>query len=226
MLFKPHFKGLEKDVSGLNFRNPVGLFRKGETTRIRALAGLGVGFLTLTPDSEAIMDWIQRLAQQRHGQNVLLGINLRDNIERSFSLVYDFADFIIVDTNSNGGIDSPDLPDIPILLDELLNLRLCYEQYTPVFLRLPMGLTPEETQSVLSYCLLSGINGIVATGLGTVHQVLELSQRRIAVIGCASTPEEAAMMLNDGASLIEMDVRPPVALKLLKFLEKEAKKQL
>lgn len=222
-LFKPHFKGLEKEVSGLCFSNPVGLLRKGESTRIRALEGLGVGFLTLSPDSDHIMEWIQRLAQQHHGQDVLLAVNLNKNIERSFSLTYDFADILIVDTNSNGGIDSPDISDIPILMDELLNLRLCYERLTPVFLRLPMGLTPEELHAILSYCLLSGINGIVASGKGTVHQVLEYTQRRIPVIGCTAAPEEAAAMLQDGASLVEMDVRPPVALKLLKTLEKEAK---
>lgn len=223
-LFKPHFRGLEKEVSGLRFGNPVGLFRKGDSARIRALAGLGVGFLTLTPDSDHIMEWIQRLAQQRRGEDILLAVNLNKDIERSFSLSYDFADILIVDTNSNGGIDSPDIPDIPILLDELLNLRLCYEQLTPIFLRLPLGLTPEELDSILSYCLLSGINGIVANGKTSVHQVLEYTQRRIPVIGFATTPEEAAAMLQDGASLVEMDVRPPVALKLLKTLEKEAKK--
>ena len=222
-LFKPHFRGLEKEVSGLRFSNPVGLFRKGDSARIRALTGLGVGFLTLTPDSDHIMEWIQRLAQQRHGQDMLLAVNLSKDIERSFSLSYDFADILIVDTNSNGGIDSPDIPDIPVLLDELLNLRLCYERSTPVFLRLPMGLTPEEMHSILSYCLLSGINGIAANGTSTVHQVLEYTQRRIPVMGCATSQEEASAMLQDGASLIEMDVRPPVALKLLKTLEKEAK---
>ena len=137
----------------------------------------------------------------------------------------DFADFIVIDTDSNGGINSPDLPDIPVLLDELLSLRLCYEQYTPIFLRLPAGLIPEEIQSVLSYCLLSGINGIVAAGIGTVHQVLECSKGRIPVVGTASSPEEATAMLQEGASLIEMEVRPSVALRLLKTLEKEAKKQ-
>ena len=223
LLFKPHFKGLEKEVSSLSFGNPVGLYRQGENLRIRALTGLGLGFLTLNPDSGNILQWIQQLVRQRRNQDSLLAVNLRKNIERSFSLVYDFADFIIIDTNSNGGIDSPDLPDIPQLLDELLNLRLCYEQLTPIFLRLPVGLIPEEMQSVLSYCLLSGINGIVAAGTGTVHQVLEFTQRRLPVIGTTASPEEAAAMLKDGASLVEMDVRPPVALKLLKTLEKEVK---
>jgi len=224
LLFKPHFKGLEKEVSGLRFGNPIGLHRQGENLRIRALTGLGLGFLTLNPDTGNILAWIQQLAQQRRNQDSLLGVNLKKNIERSFSLVYDFADFIIIDTNGNGGIDSPDLPDIPQLMDELLNLRLCYEQLTPIFLRLPVGLTPEEMQSMLSYCMLSGINGIVAAGIGTVHQILEITQRRLPVIGTAASPEEAVTMLKNGASLIELDVRPPVALKLLKTLEKEVKK--
>jgi hypothetical protein len=223
-LFKPHFKGLGIDISGLSFNNPVGLCRQGEPLRTRHLTGLGLGFLTLTPDTENILAWIQQLAEQRRNKDLLLGVNLKKDIEHSFSLVYDFADFIIIDTDSNEGIGSVDLPDIPDLLDELLNLRLCYEHFTPVFLRIPSGLTVEEQQSLLSYCQLSGINGIVVAGAGAVHQVLELTQRRIPVMGTASSPEQAHSMLQDGASLVEMDVRPPLALKLLKILEKEAKK--
>ena len=223
-LFKPHFKGLGIEVSGLRFSNPVGLSRVGNSSRIRPLTGLGLGFLTVTPDSDNILDWIQQLAGQRHNQDTLLGVNLKKDIERSFSLVYDFADFIIIDTNTNGGIDSPDLPDIPALLDELLNLRLCYEQITPIFLRLPVGLTPEDMQSILSYCLLSGINGIVASGIGDVRKVLEFTKMRIPVMGTCYTPEEATLMRLEGASLVELPVRPPVALKLLKNLEIEAKK--
>lgn len=223
-LFKPHFKGLEKEVSGLRFNNPVGLARKGYSSRIRPLTGLGLGFLSVTPDSDNILAWIQQLAQQRKNQDSLLAVNLQKDLERSFSLVYDFADFIIIDTNSNGGINSLDLPDIPVLLDELLNLRLCYEQFTPILLRLPVGLTPEEMQGILSYCMLSGINGIVAQRIGNVRKVLEITKGRIPVMGSSYTPEEAALMLQEGASLVELEVRPSVALKLLKNLEKKAKK--
>ena len=223
-LFKPHFKGLEKEVSGLRFSNPVGLSRKGNSSRIRPFTGLGLGFLTVTPDSNNILAWIQQLSQQRNNQDSLLAVNLQKDLERSFSLVYDFADLIIIDTNSNGGINSLDLPDIPVLLDELLNLRLCYEQYTPILLRLPVGLTPEDMQGILSYCMLSGINGIVAQSIGNVRKVLEITKERIPVMGSSHTPEEAALMLQEGASLVELEVRPPVALKLLKNLEKEAKK--
>lgn len=110
------------------------------------------------------------------------------------------------------------------MLDELLNLRLCYEQFTPILLRLPVGLTPEEMQGILSYCMLSGINGIVAQRIGNVRKVLEITKGRIPVMGSSYTPEEAALMLQEGASLVELEVRPPVALKLLKNLEKKAKK--
>ena len=219
-LFKPHFKGLEKEVSGLRFRNPVGLFRKGDSVRIRPLAGLGVGFLTLTPDQDHIMEWIQRLAQPRHGQDILLAVNLNKNIERSFSLAYDFADILIVDTNSNGGTVGDATIDANMIL---LGNRDDTKEGGSTLIGGIGDLTPEEMHSILSYCQLSGINGVVATGSGTVRQVLEITQNRLPVMGCASTPEEAAQMLQDGASLIEMDVRPPVALKLLKTLEKDAK---
>lgn len=223
-LFKKHYKGLEREISGLRFLNPVGLYRQTESLRVRPLAGFGLGFLTLNPDSANLLEWIQRLAEHRSSLNgTLLGVNLKKDIERSFSLVYDFADFIIIDADSNEGIGSTDLPDIPDLLEELLKLRLCYEHYTPIFVRLPSGLDQEDMRSLLSYSLLSGINGIVAKGLGTLNTVLDISQRRMPVIGHAASPEEAASMLQQGATLTELDVRHPMALRLLKNLEKEAK---
>lgn len=76
-MFKPHFKGLEKEVSGLRFNNPVGLARKGYSSRIRPLTGLGLGFLSVTPDSDNILAWIQQLAQQRKNQDSLLAVNLQ-----------------------------------------------------------------------------------------------------------------------------------------------------
>ncbi|MBR1570480.1 MAG: hypothetical protein IJ651_07095 [Bacteroidales bacterium] len=222
-LFKHRFKGLEKEVSSLSLHNPVGLSSHTEGFRYRQVNGMGFGFVTLTPDNRNLLEWIQRLAADRE-EGTLFAVNLNQDIERSFSLVYDFADFIIIDTDSNNGIDSSDLADIPILIDELLNLRLCYEYLTPIFVRLPAVLTDEEMQSVLSYCQLSGINGIVCSGLSTVKKVLDLTLRRMPVIGTATSIEEAAAMLQEGASLIEMDTRPQAALKLLKTLEKEAKK--
>ncbi len=223
-VFKRRFKGLGREVSGLQFCNPVGLYRPQGELRIRPLAGTGVGFLTLNPDQENMLEWIRRLSEARSGREFLFAVNLQKDVVRSFSLVYDFADFIIIDLDSNEGIGSSDLSDIPMVLDELLNLRLCYEYYTPVFLRLPAVLDPEEMQTVLSYSMLCGINGIVAEGLGTVHSVLEKTRGRIPLVGTAQSEEDARAMLQEGVSLVELKTRPPVALKLLKTLEKEAKR--
>ena len=222
-VFKRHFRGLEREVSGIRFSNPVGLSRPAELPRIHLFSTPGVGFLTLEPEQKDILQWIHRLPEIRTETGALLAVNLKKNIERTFSLVYDFADLIIVDLDSNEGIGSSDLSDIPLILEELLNLRLCYERYTPVFLRLPAVLDTDEMHSVLSYCMLSGINGIVAEGLGTVNTVLEKTMKRIPLIGTAQSAEEGQAMLAAGVSLAELKTRPAEAGKLLRILEKEAK---
>ena len=43
---------------------------------------------------------------------------MKSDIVRTFSLVYDFADLIIIDPDSDNGIDSPDLSDTVALMDE------------------------------------------------------------------------------------------------------------
>ncbi len=224
-VFKRHFRGLEREVSGIRFSNPVGLARPADLRRIHHPFPRPVaGFLTLEPDQSNFLEWIHRLPALREEEGALVAVNLRKDIERSFSLVYDFADFIIIDLDSNDGIGSSDLSDIPLVLDELLNLRLCYDGYTPVFLRLPTVLDAEEMHSVLSYCMLSGINGILAEGLGTVLSVLEQIQGRIPLVGTALSAEEGHAMLQAGVSLTELRTRPSEARKLLKILEKESKK--
>ena len=213
-------RSLSKEVSLLHFRLPAGLRASAENPVLPSKRRFLPGFLTLTPPENRVLEWSTSLAAYR--DKCVLAINLSRDIVRQFSLVYDFADFIIIDPDADNGIVSPDLSDITSLLDELISLRLCYEHFTPIYLRLAEGLTPEEIRALLSACRLSGIDGVVAPGVRKVHFCAEETQGRYPIIGSgAQSPEEALEQLRSGAALVETQLRPIPFVRLVKLLENQ-----
>lgn len=210
-------KALDTSFAGLDFKNPLGLRQSPSIRQLRDCRTFGAGFVTLTPPSEDVLNWI--LGLQEYRKKTILAVNVSSDLARSFSLVYDFSDLIIIDPDGDRGIDSTDISDTTVLLDEVVNLRLCYEQYTPIVLRLSHGHTPDEIQSLLSHCRLSGIDA-VAVPAKKVGMVLEETQHRYPVIGSADTMEEALECLQAGASLAETTLRPFAFNKLLKSLSR------
>ncbi len=211
---------LSREVSLLHFRLPAGLRAGSENPVFPPKKRFTPGFLTLTPPENRVLDWSTSLSAYR--EKCVLAINLSRDIVRQFSLVYDFADFLIVDPDADDGIASPDLSDTTALLDELISLRLCYEKYTPIFLRLAEGLTPEEIRALLSACRLSGIDGVVAPGIRKVRFCAEETQGRYPIIGSgAQSPEEALEQFSAGASLVETQLRPIPFVRLVKLLENQ-----
>ena len=89
-------------------------------------------------------------------------------------------------------------------MDELVSLRLCYERYTPVFLRLAHGTSREELKILLGACQLNGLDGVVVSQLSMLAPVREITLGRVPVICCVKTPEEGLQALEGGASLLEL----------------------
>ena len=208
---------LQTEVSGLAFRNPVGLPCTPQKRRWRLFRNaLHTGFLTLTPPKENVLSWVKSL--QKDPEGGLVAVNVTTDFVRTFSLVYDFADFIILSPDSDNGIDASDISDTKVLIDEVVSLRLCYEYFTPIFLRLSHGTTEEELKVLLGDCQLSGIDGVVAPA-SLVKRIGELTLGRLPVVGMAKTPEQALETLRSGASLVELQAGPIGACKLLKTLE-------
>lgn len=207
-LFGSHKKKpLDCVFAGVRLRNPVGVSDKSSTK---------AGFLTLTPPKEHVLDWIVGLQEYR--RKTVLAINVSSDLARSFSLVYDFSDIIIIDPDGDNGIDSTDISDTSVLLDEVVNLRLCYEHYTPIVLRLSHGHTQDEISALLDHCRLSGIDAIAAPDARKVQMIVEQTQGRFPVIGCAATPEEALACFKAGATLVETSLGPCALAKLLNSL--------
>ena len=215
-LFGHKKKALDVSLLGLNLKNPAGLRQFPNFRQLRDCRTYGAGFVTLTPPSENVLNWI--LGLQEYRKKTVLAVNVSTDLSRSFSLVYDFSDLIIIDPDGDQGIDSPDISDTSVLLDEVISLRLCYEKYTPIALRLSHGHTPDEIRALLDHCRLSGIDAIVAPGSRKVKMVVGETQGRMPVIGTADTYEEALACFQAGATLVENNLNPFAFTKLLKTL--------
>ena len=208
-------KALDTNVAGLELKNPLGIRLSPSIRQLRECRTFGAGFVTLSPPDDNVLNWI--LGLQEYRKRSILAVNVSSDLARSFSLVYDFSDLIIIDPDGDHGIDSSDISDTTVLLDEVVSLRLCYEHYTPIALRLSHGHTPDEIHTLLSHCRLSGIDAVVVPAK-KVGMVLEETQHRYPVIGSADRMEEALECLQAGASLAETTLRPFTFNKLLKTL--------
>jgi hypothetical protein len=221
-MFRKSYQHLETEIAGLVFPNPVGHPYTLLKHRFKWLRRAPrAGFLTLTPPQDDILNWIKGLKSEQP-ENSLLAVNIHTDIIRTFSLVYDFADFIIIDPDSNVGIDAVDISDTHDLLDELVSLRLCYERYTPVFLRLGQGTSPDELNSLLGACQLDGLDGVVVPGLASLTRVRDITLGRVPIICPVNSPADGLQALENGATLLEL----PSSKGLNKLLSALENKQI
>ena len=161
--------------------------------------------------------------------------------KKAFSYLYDFVDMFSVNVscpNVEGLQHLQDVSYLSDIVDQLLDLRVCYDTYKPLLVKVSPDIPREELDDILDYCMLSGVDGIVAgnttlsrEGLVTPAKKLEkigkgglsgapLFQRSLALVkyinektsgrlpvigvGGIMTGEQARMMLDAGASLIEI----------------------
>jgi dihydroorotate dehydrogenase len=210
---------LAVEMLGLHFANPVGLMLPSDAPIKCPRRLQEAGFTCLTPPKDNVLEWVRNLQEIR--KKTVLAVNLKTDIVRSFSLVYDFADLIVIDPDSDNGISSPDIADTAQLLDELVSLRLCYEHYTPIFLRLSHEDTPDEIHPLVSCARLSGLDGIVAPTAEKVRLTALECQSRMPIIGIAETPEDAVAELQAGATLVQTQLRPHAMNRFLKAIENQ-----
>ena len=198
------------------------MFFKRKTKRLPKIEFSGITlesplFVSLTPPKEGILEWIYQLQGKR--QENVLAVNLRTDIPRSFALLYDFVDFLIIDTASDQG--TSEVSEITDLLDELLSLRLCYERYTRVLLRITDGLTPDEIAPLLDYCRYSGIDGVVVNGEKRYNYVVEHTQGRLPIIVSSNSPQEVIDIYRKGVP-VETALGSIQRIKILKSLTNNA----
>lgn len=218
LLFRRDYPSLKRDVFGVMFSHPVGLApvieRQDELLGI--WDGLGFAFTGILPGrTDNLKTLADRLATRNPAFKVFIELRAegdseeraKANLIRQYSLLYDFTDFFVIDLNRQSDlITFDDISDWTDIMDELLNLRLCYDRYVPILLRLPPEDDDNQSNRILDFCLLSGMDGVVAPGISRIRQAYEYTKGRLPIIGsgAVSSPQEAIDMLEAGASLVEV----------------------
>ena len=107
--------------------------------------------------------------------------------ETSFALLYDFVDMFVVNVSCPNVVGLTALQDISFLsdiVDRLLDLRMYYDEYRPILLKVSPDLSHEQLDEIVEYCLRSGIDGIVAGNTTRSREGLpSLSPEKIEAIG-------------------------------------------
>lgn len=107
--------------------------------------------------------------------------------ETSFALLYDFVDMFVINVSCPNVVGLTALQDISFLsdiVDRLLDLRMYYDEYRPILLKVSPDLSHEQIDEIVEYCLRSGIDGIVAGNTTRSREgITSISQEKIEAIG-------------------------------------------
>lgn len=106
--------------------------------------------------------------------------------EKAFGLLYDFVDMFVVNVSCPNVVGLTSLQDISFLsdiVDRLLDLRMYYDTYRPILLKVSPDLPKEQLNDIIDYCLRSGIDGLVAGNTTRSREGLTISQDKIDQIG-------------------------------------------
>jgi dihydroorotate dehydrogenase len=77
-----------------------------------------------------------------------------------------------------------DISFLSDIVDKLLDLRMLYDKYKPILLKVSPDLAHQQLDDILDYCLRSGIDGIVAGNTTRSREGLTtISQEKIEEIG-------------------------------------------
>ena len=191
--------GLEREVFGLQFYNPVGLGAGLDLDGdlYNDLNDLGFSFVEIGPFKElpAIRKALYKI--QADPQDDVLAACISGDYLDSFCLAYDFCDFFVIDISEN--------PDMDIF-DAILDARLSYDIYKPIVVKLPEDIPFEDIDDIVDYCLMNSIDGIEARSVAQIRSIAERSRKRLPIIANChiKTPVQAEEALRAGASLVEV----------------------
>ena len=215
-----------REVFDIHFQSPLclGPSHDKDGRIIDALSALGYGYIGVECGGERLHQLIGRInaadISTRTAANLRMrqGLSAEESIVRPFSLMYDFASIFIlhIPESSPETAFSDDLTDFYPLIDELLNLRLCFEAYRPILLSIPSSVDKTSRQALINYARLGGIDGLLCEGEAAVRADIEFTGGRLPVIGRGKV-QEARALLDAGASLVEC-VNPSFIGKYLKKL--------
>lgn len=147
-------------------------------------------------NNKGVKNAIEHLKKER--PNVIVAANISKNTtsineeaakdyESAFALLYDFVDMFVVNISCPNVVGLTALQDMNFLsdiIDRLLNLRMYYDEYRPILLKVSPDLSHEQLDEIIEYSLRSGIDGIVAGNTTRSREGLtSISAERIEAIG-------------------------------------------
>ena len=146
-------------------------------------------------NNKGVKNAVEHLKKER--PNVIVAANISKNstsinedaakdYESAFALLYDFVDMFVVNVSCPNVVGLTSLQDISFLseiVDRLLNLRMYYDNYRPILLKVSPDLSKEQLDDLVDYCLRSGIDGIVAGNTTRSREGLTISKEEIEKIG-------------------------------------------
>lgn len=225
--FRSYTEGMERKVMDLRFRSPIGL-AAGFDTRGRyynAVSAYGCSFDFVGPlqlsEKEGLKGAVNNVTATPPG-DIILGMNItkqdgstteeqiKQDYLTAFAYSFDFCDLSILNFSDTAIGAVHEYTFIQEVTDAVLDARISYDDFHPILLRLSPGLKPGELDPILDYSLMNGVDGVMVCGMDLVKQVVAFSKGRLPVIAVAriSKGEEAAALLDAGASLIALDTTP------------------
>lgn len=106
--------------------------------------------------------------------------------ERAFALLYDFVDMFVINISCPNVVGLSELQDVSFLsdiVDKLLNLRMYFDEYRPILIKVSPDIPHQQLDEIIDYALMSGIDGVVAGNTTRSRDGLSIDPQKIEQIG-------------------------------------------
>ena len=216
----PTFK---RSFFGVDFKNPVGVAAgvDKEGRYFDEFSRLGASFVEIGPisllnergEKNSVRQIIGNIRDNAPANRAVIAADIcksngtpqrkvADEIDRIYTLLYDFIDIAIIDLK---GVRSENYSEI---IDRVTTIRRFNDEHRPILFRLSPEMSNEEMDLAIHLILSYGLDGIVLGGhihnTNTLQYVLDKSRHLLPVVvsGGIGTVAQAKEMLAGGASLI------------------------
>ena len=212
---------LKRSFFGLDFKNPVGVASGVDTSGryFDEFSRMGASFVEIGPISLAkengtpVREIIENIRANAAGNRAVTAADIcksngtpqskvADEIDRIYTLLYDFVDMAIIDLK---GIRREYYAEI---IDRVTTIRRFNDDHRPILFKLSPEMSHEEIDDAIHLILSFGLDGIVINGHAHNTDMLKYvaAQSRnllpIIVSGGVGSVADARNLLENGASMI------------------------
>ncbi|MBR4802973.1 MAG: quinone-dependent dihydroorotate dehydrogenase [Bacteroidales bacterium] len=106
--------------------------------------------------------------------------------ELSFEYMYDYVDYFVLNVscpNVKDASSNQSLENITPIIDKLLELRIMYDDYRPILLKISPDVERDYLDDVINLVLISGLDGIIAANTTAKRENLRSSKSAISRAG-------------------------------------------